>query len=112
MSVRFSNRRILLNQEEEYERFFKRRHISSIRQWSTGRLYYPTVSDLRAITRNQHIWKAGDRYYKLAIQYYGQAQYWWVIALFNKKPTEAHLRVGQSISIPMPLQAILRVYDG
>ena len=112
MSVRFNNRRILLNKEEIYEKFMERRHVSSIRQWSTGRLYYPTVKDLRGITRNQHIWKAGDRYYKLAIQYYGQARYWWVIALFNQKPTEADVKVGQTLSIPLPLTSILRVYEG
>ena len=63
------------------------------------------------MTRSQHVWKAGDCYYKLANQYYGDAQYWWVIALFNQKPTEADVDLGDLIEIPLPLEAILRVYD-
>ena len=111
MPVRYDNRRILRNRDEIYKKFLVRRGITSIRQWSTGKLNYPTVDDLRNISRNQHIWTAGDRYYKLAIQYYGNAQYWWVIALFNQKPTEADVKAGDVVNIPLPLEAILRVYD-
>ena len=31
----------------------------------------------------QHIWKTGDHYYKLAHKYYGDATYWWIIAIAN-----------------------------
>ena len=111
MPVRYDHRVLLLNDDEIYEKFFDKRGRQSIRQWSTGRLSYPTVADLRGMTRSQHIWKAGDRYYNLAIQYYGDAQYWWVIALFNQKPTEADVKVGDRLEVPLPLEAILRVYN-
>jgi nucleoid-associated protein YgaU len=111
MPVRYDNRRILLNKDELYEKFMDKRGVKAIRQWSTGRFNYPTVQDLRDMSRSRHIWKAGDRYYKLAIDYYGSAQYWWVIALFNQKPTESDVKPGDVINIPLPLEAILRVYD-
>tara|TARA_R100000808_G_scaffold20174_1_gene43686 strand:+ start:1275 stop:1613 length:339 start_codon:yes stop_codon:yes gene_type:complete len=111
MPVRYDNRRILLNRDELYEKFMDKRGVKAIRQWSTGRLHYPTLADMANITQSQHVWKAGDRYYKLAIKYYGSAQYWWVIALFNQKPTEADVKMGDLINIPLPLEAILRVYD-
>ena len=111
MPVRYDNRIILQNKDELYETFMEKRGVTAIRQWSTGVMNYPTVEDLRDISRNRHIWKAGDRYYKLAVDYYGQAQYWWVIALFNQKPTESDVKVGDVINVPLPLEAILRVYD-
>ena len=49
----------------------------------------------------------GDRYHKLAEAYYGDATYWWVIAWFNKKPTESHISPGDVIRIPTSLGSIL-----
>ena len=50
-----------------------------------------------------HLWTLGDRYYKLADKYYGDSTMWWVIAWFNRAPTEAHLKIGDIIIIPTPL---------
>tara|TARA_Y100000310_G_scaffold341949_1_gene443029 strand:+ start:1552 stop:1890 length:339 start_codon:yes stop_codon:yes gene_type:complete len=111
MSQRYNDREIILNKDPLYEKFMEQRNKKSIRQFTTGKMRYPTAEDLRDITRNKHIWKTGDRYYKLAIQYYGSARYWWVIALFNLKPTEADLKVGDYIDIPLPLENILRIYE-
>lgn len=49
-----------------------------------------------------HTWKVGDRFYKLSEKYYGTTEYWWIIARFNKKPTEAHLKIGETLQIPLP----------
>jgi len=35
---------------------------------------------------------------------------WWVIAWFNKLPTESHIKLGDVIYIPMPLNEILKIY--
>jgi len=111
MPTRYDNRLILLNKDELYMKFIEERNLKSIRQYGTGTLKYPTVDELKSITRVRHIWKTGDRYFKLAIKYYGSAQYWWVIALFNQKPTEANVTVGDLIYVPTPLEAILRAYN-
>jgi hypothetical protein len=111
MPNRYVDRPLFRNKDDMYEKFFHRRGKKFIRQYGTGILYYPTVKEIAALTRVQHIWKAGDRYYKLAIKYYGDAQYWWVIALFNRKPTDADVKVGQLLHVPLPLEAILRAYE-
>tara|TARA_R110002020_G_scaffold179938_9_gene373728 strand:+ start:675 stop:1013 length:339 start_codon:yes stop_codon:yes gene_type:complete len=111
MSVRYGDRRIILNQDPLYDKFMEQRHKKSIRQYATATMTYPTARELRDIHRIRHIWKASDRYYKLAVQYYGDTQYWWIIAFFNLKPTEADLKVGDSINIPVPLESILRAYE-
>lgn len=111
MPTRYDRRKIFTNTNELYENVLENRDINSVRHYATPQIDYPSVDEVRDLTRARHIWKTGDRYYKLAIEYYNSAQYWWVIALFNKKPTEADLSVGDLIYIPLPLQDILRYYD-
>tara|TARA_A100001515_G_C4538016_1_gene199191 strand:- start:339 stop:680 length:342 start_codon:yes stop_codon:yes gene_type:complete len=110
MPTRNDYRRILLNKSSYYKKLLEGRNVKSIRQYASPTLKYPTVEQMADITRSRHIWKVGDRYYKLAIEYYGSAQYWWVIALFNQKPTEADISIGDIIYIPTPLEAVLRMY--
>ena len=47
-------------------------------------------------------------YSKLAHKHYGDSSLWWVIAWFNKRPTESHVTVGTVIVIPMPIQKVLK----
>lgn len=49
-----------------------------------------------------HKWTVGDRFYKLSNKYYGSTKYWWIIAKYNGKPTEAHVSIGEVLHIPMP----------
>ena len=107
MTSRYDNRRLIKNDLEEYENFFEERDINYIVQYNTKSLRYPTVNQISSLTRVQHVWKVGDRYYKLASQFYGNPRYWWIIAHYNKKPTEADLTVGDIIYIPTPLEKIL-----
>ena len=51
--------------------------------------------------------KPEDKYYKLANQFYGRPGLWWIIALYNKKPTEGHLRRGDIVEIPTPIELVL-----
>ena len=59
-----------------------------------------------------HVWGEGDRYYKLAEKYYGNPEDWWIIAKFNQKPTESHIKVGDIISVPTPLDLVLEYMLG
>jgi len=111
MPTRYDKRLILSNDDELYKKFIEKRDLKAIRQYGTGTLKYPTVEEMKRMTRVRHIWKAGDRYYKLSVEHYGSARYWWVIALFNQRPTEADVAVGDQIYIPVPLEAILRVLN-
>ena len=79
-----------------------------VEQYSTPANVRLTAAQKRTITEVGHIWKTGDRYYKLAERYYGRPQYWWAIALYNNKPTEGHIKLGDTIRIPLPLEKYLR----
>ncbi len=111
MASRYDNRLIGRNDDELYEDFFAKRNVEFIRQYRTGLLRHPTARDLADLETIGHIWKVGDRYFKLAQKYYGNPQLWWVIAWFNQKPTEHHLKLGDGLRIPLPLERVLGLLD-
>ena len=112
MATRYSNRKVTRNNNELYKEFFEDRGVNFIRQFRSPELKYPTASEISSLEKVGHIWGVGDRYYKLAHKYYGSSTYWWVIAWFNKTPTEGSLKLGDTISIPLPLERILEFFQG
>ncbi len=99
---RYSGRTKKVSNGGLYTDHLEARGRSFIRHYSTPILRYPTDQEKKTLIQIGHIWKTGDRYYKLADQHYGDSRYWWVIAWYNKKPTEAHLSLGDSVYIPTP----------
>jgi hypothetical protein len=110
MTSRYDNKTVFRNDDEHYKSFFKKRNVSLIRHYETPRLYAPSSDQVNSITVVQHIWTVGDRYYKLAADYYKNPKYWWLIAWYNQTPTEAHLKLGDLVYIPMPLERALSTY--
>ena len=109
MGNRYRDKTIFRNQDESYSEVFEQRHVRHIRQYGTSKLRVPTINQMQGLSRTQHIWKVGDHFYKLALQYYKRSEYWWVIALYNQRPTESHVQAGDILIIPQPLDAVLRV---
>jgi nucleoid-associated protein YgaU len=107
---RYKNKRQLKNNIEFYDFLRQQRNdIPSIIHYETIRLRNPSVSDRVAIKTTNHVWKYGDRYYNLAKNYYGNPKYWWVIAWWNARPTEAHVSPGDLIVIPLNIENTLEV---
>lgn len=93
--------------KEVYPEKFDDRRKFFINKIATLNIRYPTFDDILAIDYEDYVWSLGDRYYKLAQTYYGDTRYWWVIAWFNKKPTESHLKVGDIVRIPKSIDTLL-----
>lgn len=110
MSSRFRGRQTFVNDEEMYENIHEGRGVKKINQYSTPKLPNLTPRQRSTVKTVSHVWKIGDRYYKLAQKYYGNPTYWWVIAQFNFAPTEAHLYNGAVLKIPVSLEEIMRYY--
>ena len=51
-------------------------------------------------------WSLSSKFYKLASKYYGDPTLWWVIAFFNKKPTDFHATLGEMIFIPRQWETV------
>ena len=106
MPSRYSSRRTVVNDNEYYAPI--RRGNKTIIHHDTPILYMPSTVDRAALRSQTHFWRYGDRYYKLANQYYGDARLWWVIAWYNAIPTEASIKNGDVIEIPLNIQETLR----
>ena len=48
-------------------------------------------------------------HYKIANKYYGNPRFWWVIAWYNGYPTEADVKKGAYLEIPVNLEDALRI---
>ena len=106
--MRYKNQRVFFNNTEAYERYLKKtRGMSKIKQYSTPTFKDVTAENIKNLNTVAHIWSTGDRYFKLAAEYYGDPEMWWVIAFYNQKPTEFHLKLGDVVYIPVPLETIL-----
>ena len=106
---RYDDSPVYDNKSELYEDFFEERSVNFIRQYRSGTLSHPSVLERSNLHKARHMWRLGDRLYKLAHRYYGDSRLWWVIAWYNKKPTDSHFRLGDTVYIPMPLDKVLMV---
>ena len=106
---RYNKDRILTNASEYYKPLREERGLKTIRQYATPVLKNPTVAQRKRLKTTKHIWKYGDRLYKLADQYYNDSRFWWVIAWYNGYGCEADIYNGAVIRIPLNLGDTLKV---
>ena len=104
---RYDTRTIEKNSSEFYETYLEQRGVKYINQYTTSEFVYPTEMQDNNIMYITHVWTYGDRFFKLSNKYYGDPTLWWVIAMYNKKPTEHNVKLGEQIKIPTPIQKIL-----
>ena len=109
---RYKELDVIENDNPDYKKLFKGRLSNQkyISHYETQQLDYPTHDEIKNFEYINHMWSLGDRYYKLAHKYYGSAEYWWVIAQFNQKPTEQHVELGSILKVPLPLRDVLESY--
>ena len=117
MSSRYDDSIELLNDEESYKSYFRDRNrppgvyssgVKHIIHYATPELRHPSEFEINNLQSTPHLWNRGDKFYKLAYQYYGAAKYWWIIAWYNRTPTESHVDVGNIIYIPQPFEKIMQ----
>ena len=92
------NRDKFTNNLDEYKDLLDKREVENIEHYLTFTINTDSYKD--SYTTYEHVWKKGDKLYKLSQRYYGNIDNWWVIALYNNKPTDAHFSVGDVIQIP------------
>ena len=102
---------IVINDDKKYQDIFKERNVGFIEHFTAYPLNYPSPRQMAELKIDNHIWTTGDKYWKLAEANYGDPTLWWVLAWFNKKPTEGHVEAGDLILIPRPLETILEFFN-
>jgi nucleoid-associated protein YgaU len=106
---RYKKTRKLFNDLPEHKELFDARKIKHIKHHETTRLKDLTPEDIQSVVMVPHTWRQNDMFWKLAHKNYQDANYWWIIAQFNQKPTEAHVENGDTILIPTPLRMALKI---
>jgi hypothetical protein len=100
---------VFQNSLEYYEYLRKDRDLRSVLHYETPILAHPSIPARSKLIADKYVWGYGDRFYNLANKYYGDPQYWWIIAWYNALPTEADIKNGDLISIPINLEKVLEV---
>lgn len=106
---RYIKRTKAINDKEQYDQLFEKRGIRKVVQYRSPNAVFTTDEEIAQIECHQVVWRYGMSFEKLASQYYGDFRQWWVIAGFNKKPTESHVEMGETIRIPKDISEALRV---
>ena len=109
-SRRYDNRFVFVNESSVYSDQFKNRNIRKINQFATPEFKSIEASDIMSLTTRTHVWKMGDKFYKLAFNAYGSPRLWWIIPWFNQKPLESDFAPGDTVEIPFPLSSVLDLF--
>ena len=105
---RYFDRVTTTNKHIMYRKKHKKRGVSMVEHYETPELTSIDQEDLDSIEVYEYVWKHGDCFWRLAEEFYGSPENWWMIAQFNRTPTEAHLKIGQTIRIPVSLGDLMR----
>ena len=108
---RYTNVPLVKNDLDFYKEKLDSRYVDSIvhhRPNTATSLNYDFVTDLKYVNK---IWDSSTRLYKLAYDAYGDPTLWWIIGLVNKKPTDAHWKLGDVIYIPIDPTPVLRIVN-
>lgn len=90
-----------------YNEFFIERDVNYINHYETPKIPYLGAAERSQLNSIPHVWRLGDRYYKLADQYYDDPTYWWIVAWYNQRPLETDIGIGNIVYVPLPLDDVL-----
>ncbi len=106
---RYIDRQVNDNSSKMYKNILYNRGRKVLTHFATPEFFYPDNEVIATLNMKKHTWKTGDRMFKIAHQEYGDVNYWWIIAFFNKKPTDNHFEIGDTVDIPQPLELVLEI---
>jgi hypothetical protein len=108
---RYTKIPIFLNATEGYrDALFAQRGVTQIQQYASRPINYPSLFGASALAGDPQVWGATDKLYNIAYEQYGTPQYWWIIAWFNQKASEADFKVGDIYYVPRPLERVLEYF--
>jgi len=107
---RYRNTIYFTNKIPMYDNIFEDRGVKFIKQYGTTSFKRLTDAQKSSIVTKEVFWEMGDRLDKFSSREYGDPTYWWVIARYNNKPTDAHFSRGDTVKIPHPINLIVAYY--
>ena len=103
---RYERRTVRNNSSELITKILESKNIKFLKHYAGPKFNFPTYEQQLDIPVRTEIWKLGDNLSKYAEKYYLNAELWWLIGAFNKKPTDAHFKIGDIFYIPTDLNVL------
>jgi len=94
----YPNNKVALIDSDLYFEVFEKKGVKYLRINRTKD--FSKLSGMEIGISTEHLWSQGDTLWRLSHKYFGDSKYWWVIAMLNKKPTDAHYNIGDIVYIP------------
>ena len=107
---KYGNRSTIITSDDFYDDILDRRKVNEIRHYDVFEFSKKVIRSSYVV--KEHVWSKGDKLYKIANKYYGDDEFWWIIALWNGKPTDAHYEFGTVVQVPFPPMRIYRDIQG
>ena len=85
--------------KEQLDHLLERRELEQIQIFKNKVFSKQFMNETYQV--REHTWSHGDKLYKLAHEHYGNRQLFWIIGLYNNKPTDAHWNYGDTVFIPI-----------
>ena len=102
--------KIISNSSKLYSSIFEDRRVNFITHFATPQLFYPDEQAFETLQVATHVWKQGDKFYKLSQEFYGSVKHWWVIPWFNQKPLESDYKYGDKVFVPLDLNIVISYF--
>jgi len=97
----------LLKRNARYNKILTKRKVEAIKIMETQTIDSVANIDFDTITESEVLWAQGTKMWRLAADHYGDGTLYWVIALYNEKPTDAHWEIGDIVYIPHPYEYVV-----
>ncbi len=101
-----------LPRDARYNKLLKKRNVEGVYLRTTPELVSAVDLDHSIITEASELWGIGTKLWKLAAKHYGDGNLYWVIGLYNIKPTDAHWSIGDRVYIPFPYEYVAEELRG
>ena len=95
---KYLNDEVSILRKDLYSEVFERKGVKFLKIRRTAD--FAPLKDLEVPILEEHIWSYGDSLHKLSTKAYGTIEHWWSIGIVNKKPTDAHYKIGDVVYIP------------
>lgn len=97
---RYGLRKQRENKSELYRKKLQDRGLKKITHYTAPKFTVLSDETIANIDVEFVYWGIASRFYKLAAEHYGDPTLWWVVAYFNRKPTDFHVKIGELIYVP------------
>jgi hypothetical protein len=72
---------------------------------------YSSLELTNGVQTFEHVYSAGERLDHLAAKFFGDDQYWWVIAMINSVSFGLNIAPGTKLLIPVDVRPVLEKLD-